>query len=349
MDDEFLASEFEGHRAHLRAVAYRMLGSSAEAEDAVQEAWLRLHRTDAETIDNLGGWLTTVVARVSLSMLRSRRTRREDPWDDSDGAGRVTPDRSVGLGPAHAAGAGSVEVPGARSAPESEALLADSLGAALLVVLDTLTPAERLAFVLHDLFGMPFEEIAPIVDRSPAAARQLASRARRRVQGSDEGRGSSAGGLSTGLSTGGSSSGASSSGVGRSGTGPSAGSDATAKAARERQARVVRAFLAASRNGEFGALLELLDPDVVLRADAAAVQMGAEGEVLGADAVARTFSGRAKGAVAMLVDGVPAAVWSLQGTPKVVFEFAVEDDVVVGITMRADPEGLARLALARLP
>src|SRR5437763_1536170 len=208
MDDkEFLAGQFEEHRAHLRAVSYRMLGSLSEADDAVQEAWLRLSRSDAEEIENLGGWLTTVVARVSLNMLRSRNTHREEPL------GVRFPDPIVD--------------PADGTDPEHEALLADSVGLALLVVLEMLSPAERLAFVLHDMFAVPFDEIAPIVDRSPEATRQLASRARRRVQGE------------------------------RPDPDPDLG----------RQREVVDAFLAASREGDFEALVALLDPDVVLHAD----------------------------------------------------------------------------------
>jgi RNA polymerase sigma-70 factor, ECF subfamily len=209
---EFLAEQFEEHRARLRAVAYRMLGSLSEADDAVQEAWIRLSRTDANAVENLGGWLTTVVARVSLNMLRSRRTRREEPLVRLP---EPIIDRADGVDPEH------------------EALLADSVGLAMLVVLETLSPPERVAFVLHDIFGMPFEEIAPIVDRSPDAARQLASRARRRVQGEK--------------------------------TVPDVDLDT--------QRRVVDAFLAAAREGDFEGLLEVLDPDVVLRVD-----VGPEGE-----------------------------------------------------------------------
>ncbi|MBV9042395.1 MAG: sigma-70 family RNA polymerase sigma factor, partial [Acidimicrobiia bacterium] len=201
-DQDFLAARFDDHRAHLRAVAYRMLGSPAEADDAVQEAWVRLSRTDTSDVENLGGWLTTVVSRVCLDLLRSRTARREAPLETS-----APPALSV------------VD-------PEREAEVADSVGLAMLVVLDTLAPAERLAFVLHDMFGVPFDEIAPIVDRSPEAARQLASRARRRVQGAP----------------------------------------ASSEADVARQRAVVEAFLAASRGGDFAALLELLDPDIVLRA-----------------------------------------------------------------------------------
>src|ERR687895_2903746 len=215
MDEhEFLAQQFEDHRARLRAVAYRMLGSLTEADDAVQETWLRLSRSNADEVENLGGWLTTVVARVSLNILRSRRSRREDPLDLRMPEPMI--DRADGTDPEH------------------EALLADSVGLALLVVLETLNPAERLAFVLHDMFAVPFDEIAPIVDRSPAAARQLASRARRRVQGET--------------------------------TMPDA--DLTL------QREVVNAFLAASRGGDLEALMELLDPDVVLRADGGALRAG---------------------------------------------------------------------------
>ena len=228
-DRDLLAQRFETHREHLRAVALRMLGSSHEADDAVQEAWLRLSRADADAVENLGGWLTTVVARVCLDMLRARATKREVPPD-------------------------AAPEPVALTSPEDEALLADSVGLALLVVLDTLPPAERLAFVLHDMFAVPFEEIAPIVGRTPVAARQLASRARRRVQ-SDP-----------------------------------AVPDASAATQRE----VVAAFLAASREGDFGGLLRLLDPHVVLRADPTVVDLGrssagvpASEEMRGADAVAR--------------------------------------------------------------
>jgi RNA polymerase sigma factor (sigma-70 family) len=296
MDEDLLAAEFEAHRARLTAVAHRMLGSSAEADDAVQEAWLRLSRSDAAVIDNLGGWLTTVVARLCLNQLQSRRSRREDPLDD------------VG-------GAVPVEVPGARSAPEGEALLADSVGAALLVVLDTLTPAERLAFVLHDLFGVPFEEVAQVLGKSPAAARQLASRARRRVQGtrSEDG------------------------GVGG--------------AERVRQRRVVEAFLAASRSGDFSALLELLDPGVVLRLDPAAARMGAEAAT-GAEAVAKVFSGRAQAAEVALLDGSAGLVWRHAGTLRVAFRFTVGEAApgagaapgpITAIDMVADLDALASI------
>jgi RNA polymerase sigma factor (sigma-70 family) len=286
-DGDWLARRFEAHRGHLRAVAYRMLGSSSEADDAVQEAWLRLSRSDTSAVDNLGGWLTTVVARVCLNMLQARTARREDP------VGGDLPD--------------AVATRREGDDPEQQALEADSVGIALLVVLDTLTPAERLAFVLHDLFAVPFEEIAPIVERSPAATRQLASRARRRLQGA-----------------------------------PPPDADLA------RRRAVVDAFLAASREGDFEALVALLDPGVVLRADRAAVRAGASTEVRGAAAVAGTFSGRARAARSALVDGVPGAVWAAGGRPRVVFGFTITDGRIVQIDLLADPDHLARLELAVL-
>ena len=278
MDDDWLARQFEEHRPRLRAVATRLLGSGNEADDAVQEAWLRLSRTEPGSVENLGGWLTTVVGRVALNMLRSRATRREEPLEGVPVADR----------------------PGHDPYPADTAVLADSVGMALLVVLETLTPAERLAFVLHDLFDVPFDEVATIVERSPAAARQLASRARRRVQGlSPE-------------------------------TDPDPG----------RRREVVTAFLAASRGGDFAALLALLDPDAVLRADPAAVAVGAEAEVRGADAVATAFSGRARAARLALVDGIVHAVWAQGGQPRVVFAFTITEGSVVAIDLLADPERL---------
>ncbi|EWT03316.1 RNA polymerase sigma 70 [Intrasporangium oryzae NRRL B-24470] len=303
-DGEWLAQAFESHRGHLRAVAHRMLGSATDADDAVQEAWLRLSRSDPSEVVNLGGWLTTVVARVSLDMLRSRASRREDPWDAE-----------------LAALSGDDRRPGGTTVadPAAEAELADSVGVALLVVLDTLAPAERLAFVLHDLFGVPFEEIAPIVDRSPAAARQLASRARRRVRASDG------------------------DGAARTETSEAeVGSDAPAS--RE----VVAAFLAASRGGDLGRLLELLAPDVVVRADAAAVAMGSVPLTEGAEAVAQTFVGRARGARLALLDGSPGALWSVGGTPKVAFAFTVDHGLIVAVDLLADPDRLAALEVAYL-
>jgi RNA polymerase sigma factor (sigma-70 family) len=282
---DWLADRFEENRTRLRALAYRMLGSPSEADDAVQEAWLRLSRSDPSGVENPGGWLTTAVARVCLDMLRSRRSRREDPLEAH------APEPILGREDG--------------TDPEREALLGDSVGLALLVVLDTLAPAERVAFVLHDMFAVPFEEIAPIVGRSPAATRQLASRARRRVRGG--------------------------------------GSVIDADLARRRQ--VVNAFLAASRDGDFEALLEVLDPDVVLRADGAAVHMGATKEVRGAASVAETFSGRARAARPAMVDGTVGAVWSQGGRPRVVFDIQVSRGKIVEIDMLADPERLGRLHL----
>jgi RNA polymerase sigma-70 factor, ECF subfamily len=285
---DWLAERFEEHRAHLRAVAYRILGSPADAEDAVQEAWLRLSRSDSSQVENLGGWLTTVVARVSLNMLQSRKTRREDP------AGSQLPEEIA----ASTDGAG----------PEHQAVLADSVGLALLVVLDTLTPAERLAFVLHDMFAMPFEEIAPIVERTPAAARQLASRARRRVQGADTTR----------------------------------DTDLT------RRREIVQAFLAASRNGDLGALVAALDPDVVLRADQTVVRIGSAAEVRGAPAVAGFFSGRARAARLALIDGLAGLVWASGGQPRVVFSFTLSGGKITAIDLLGDPEVLAQLDVVTL-
>jgi RNA polymerase sigma factor (sigma-70 family) len=283
MDDrDWLARQFEAHRSRLRAVAYRMLGSSTDADDAVQETWLRLSRTDVDAVDNLAGWLTTVVARVSLNMLQARTTRREEP------AGEDLPDPVSEDG----------------DDPEQQALQAEGVGLALLVVLDTLTPAERLAFVLHDLFAVPFEEIAPILDRSPAAARQLASR---RLQGA-----------------------------------PAPDTDLA------RQRAVVDAFLAASREGDFEALVALLHPDVVLRADQAAVRAGADEEVRGAAAVAGNFSGRAVRARPALVDGAAGAVWAPGGRPRVVFGFTIADGRIVAIDLLADPERLDAMRLTVL-
>jgi RNA polymerase sigma factor (sigma-70 family) len=287
-DHDRLAGQFETHRAHLQAVAYRMLGSPTEADDAVQEAWLRLSRADTSDVANLGGWLTTVVARVCLDMLRSRTARREEPL------GARAPEPAV-----------SRE---AGTDPEHEAVLADSVGLALLVVLEELAPAERVAFVLHDMFAVPFDEIGPILGRSPAAAKQLASRARRRVRGAD--------------------------------TVPD--TDLT------RQREAVGAFLAASRHGDFDALLAMLDPDVLLRADRAAVEMGAAREVRGAAGVAGTFSGRARAARLALVNGMAGIVWAAGGQARVVFEFTITYGKITTIDMLADPELLRDLDLAFL-
>jgi len=292
--DEWLAERFEGHRARLRAVAYRMLGSTGEADDAVQEAWLRLSRSGAGGVENLGGWLTTVVARVCLNMLRSRRSRREEPLEGPLGEpldARV-PDPIVGRADG--------------SDPEHEALLADGVGLALLVVLETLSPAERLAFVLHDTFGVPFAEIAPIVGRSPAAARQLASRARNRVRGAA----------------------------------PAPETDLAS------QREVVDAFLAASRGGDFDALLAVLDPEVVLRADNGAA--GASRLVRGARAVAGqalTYSRLAPFSRPALVNGAPGAVTAPGGVPRAIMGFTVAGGKIIEIDILADPERLGRLDL----
>ncbi len=281
-----LVEQFEAQRPRLRAIAYRMTGSAAEADDAVQEAWLRLSRSDSTEVENLGGWLTTVVARVCLGMLRSRRHRREEPVEA-----------------AHATGPG----------PEDAVVAAELLGPALLIVLDTLSPAERLAFVLHDVFGVPFDDIAPILDRSPAAARQLASRARRRVRGSDE----------------------------------------VPAPDRLRQEQLVKAFLAASRGGDFYGLVNLLDPDVVLRADRKAVEAAAANRdrgapllaaaIRGREAVAATFVGRAAGAQLALVEGAAGAVWAPGGRPRLVFAFQMHGGSLTEIEIVADPEVIATL------
>jgi RNA polymerase sigma-70 factor (ECF subfamily) len=294
-DDDWLADRFEAQRPHLRAVAYRMLGSPAEADDAVQEAWIRLSRAGTADVENLGGWLTTVVSRVCLDMLRSRTARREEPFDPP--IHEATPSQPRGID------------------PEQEALLADSVGPALLVVLETLAPAERLAFVLHDMFAIPFDEIAGIVGRSPAAARQLASRARRRVQGAA----------------------------------PDTWIPGDPPADRTRQRAVVDAFLAASRSGDFEALLALLDPDVVLRADEAAVRTGGiAAELRGAAAVAATFAGRAKGAQPALVDGAVGLAWAPGGRPRAVFDLTFAEGRIVAVDLLLDPDVLDDLDVVLL-
>lgn len=301
MDErEFLAARFEEQRTHLRAVAYRMLGSLAEADDAVQEAWLRLSRSDSAAIDNLAGWLTTVVARVALDMLRSRDSRRENPIDALD--------------------SGAAPIPAPTPSPEQEALMADSVGLALLVVLDRLNPAERLAFVLHDVFAMSFEEIAPIVDRTPAAARQLASRARRRVQGND---------LDTAVSL------------------PSLQQQ-------HRQRNTVRAFLAALRAGDFHGLLAVLDPNVVVRIDEAALRPGQPREIVGAENWARgavAFSQMAQNAVqTALIDGAPGLIWAPNGHLRRALTFQIADTPsgprITRCRIIADPATLDALSLA---
>lgn len=285
MDEQkFLTEKFEANRGHLGAVAYRMLGSRSEAEDAVQETWLRLSRADTAGVENLGGWLTTVIARVCLDMLRSRKSRREDP-----------------MGP-------DVPEPVADHDAERETLMADSVGAALLVVLETLAPAERLAFVLHDMFAVSFEQIAPIVGRSPAAARQLASRARRRVQGTT----------------------------------------AVPAADLPRQRDIVDAFLKASRDGDFDALLEVLDPDVIFRADQTAARMGKVAELRGATAVANVFKGQARAARPAVINGALGVAVVLGGTLRVVLNLTIADGKIAAITAVADPESLRELDLVVL-
>jgi RNA polymerase sigma-70 factor (ECF subfamily) len=287
MDDKWLAERFEADRTRLQAVAYRLLGSASEADDAVQEAWLRLSRSDTSEVENLSGWLTTVVARVCLDMLRSRRSRREEPLALD---GEFIPDAAD---------------------PAGEAMLAESVGLAMLAVLQRLAPAERVAFVLHDVFGVSFEEIAGIVGRSPVAARQLASRGRRRLQGaSDDGR--------------------------------------AADVARQRD--IVEAFFRASRTGDIEALLAVLDPAIVLRVDETALRMGVRSgfltsELRGAEAVAEKFAGAAQAAQLALIDGVPGAVWAPSGIPRVVFGFAIRNGKVVEIELAADTERLSRLKI----
>jgi RNA polymerase sigma factor (sigma-70 family) len=289
-EKEFLAERFEANRGHLRSVAYRMLGSQGEAEDAVQEAWLRLTRADASGVDNLRAWLTTVVARVCLDILRARRTRREEPIDKA-------------------------ETVAAGYDAERELEFADSIGLAMLVVLEKLSPAARVAFVLHDMFDLPFDDIAPIVNRSAATARQLVRRARQRVRGAPE----------------------------------------TQEADRARQREVVGAFLAASRGGDFSALLAVLDPDVVLRADASAVaaSLARAGkgdpilapEIHGREQVASTFKGSLRMAQLALVEGDVGLVFAFGGQPRAVVDVVVEDRRIVEICMIADPRSVAQLAL----
>ncbi|MCO1597905.1 sigma-70 family RNA polymerase sigma factor [Micromonospora sp. RHAY321] len=267
-DADLLARRFEENRPRLRAVAQRMLGSGAEAEDAVQDTWLRLSRADVTGIDNLAGWLTTSVGRVCLDRLRTRTTRPEQPWDTAG----PEPDSTEG---------GPVD-------PEREAMLAESVGRALLVVLDTLAPTERFVFVLHDMFAVSFEEIAAVVDRTPAAVRQIASRARRRVHQDGT--------------------------VGE--TDPA------------RQRRVVEAFLAASREGRFDDLVSLLDPHVVMRADPVAVGLGSAAETRGSAAIAGFFNGRAQGAVPAYVDGLPGAVVQIGREARLTLSFIVTDRII---------------------
>jgi len=278
-EKNWLVEQFEANRGHLRGVAYRMLGSRAEADDAVQEAWLRLARADAGAVDNIGGWLTTVTARICLDMLRARQTRREGPFEPGVAEPAIGPEQT-----------------------EGDAFLADSVGLALLIVLDRLSPAERVAFVLHDMFDLPFEEIARIVERSPEATRQLASRARRRVRGES----------------------------------------ATPAADLARQRQVVEAFLAASRTGDLAGIIAVLDPDVVFRADAVATRMGGIAELRGAAAVAETFKSRAQAAkTAMVDDGVGVAVY-FGGHLRIVMTLTFADGKIAEINALADPERLGQ-------
>jgi RNA polymerase sigma-70 factor (ECF subfamily) len=287
VDQEQLAAAFEEQRTHLRAVAYRMLGSVHEADDAVQEGWLRLVRSDASGIDNLAAWLTTVVSRICLDHLRSRGGRREDALPEHDTDADLA---DLGADPVH------------------DALLADQVGSALQVVLDTLSPAERLAFVLHDLFAVPFEEVGSVMGRSSAAVRQLASRGRRRVQSADD-------------------------------------EHSATPAERRTQREVVEAFLAASRSGDLQGLLDVLDPDAVVRADVAAVTLGAQSELHGGEAVAETFRGRAKAARLVDIDGYAGLAVSVQGRLKIAFGFVVTDGRISEIELIADPEVLETLDL----
>jgi RNA polymerase sigma factor (sigma-70 family) len=289
MDEKkFLADRFEANRGHLRRVAYRMLGSATEADDAVQEAWLRLSRSDTSEVANLGGWLTTVVARICLDMLRSRNARKEEALDEH------------------------IPEPAAPSAAEQEALLADSVGLALLVVLDRLSPAERVAFVLHDLFAVPFDQIAPIVDRTTVTTKKLASRARHRVRGQA----------------------------------------AVPEADLARHRHVVDAFLAASRDGDIEGLLAVLAPDVVRRADRVSLPAGAPTEIRGAQALAeetRTNAARARFARPALVDGAVGLVVAPMGRLAIALALTIEGDRIVEVDVIADPDRLARLDLAVLP
>ncbi|GAA2652316.1 sigma-70 family RNA polymerase sigma factor [Streptomyces spororaveus] len=287
----YLTERFEEHRSHLRAVSYRMLGSLAEADDAVQETWLRLDRTDVSEVENLGGWLTTVVSRVCLNMLRSRESRREDSMETYPSDPAVSREDTVD--------------------PEQEALLADSVGLALLVVLDQLAPAERLAFVLHDLFAVPFDEIAPLIEKTPAATRQLASRARRRVKGAP----------------------------------------LVPEADLTRRRRVVDAFLAATRGGDFDALVALLHPDVVLRADKAVGPTPGPLLVRGAVTVATGAMAamqRAQSTVPALVDGVVGLAMAPLGRLFLVLGFTIEDGLITEIDIVAEPERIGALEIAAL-
>jgi RNA polymerase sigma factor (sigma-70 family) len=292
-ENEWLADRFQEHRSHLRAVAYRMLGSLAEADDAVQDAWLRVSRAGVDEVENLGGWLTTIVARVCLNMLRARNRRREQPLYEHLPDPIISPEGVL--------------------QPDDQALLADSVGLALLVVLDTLSPAERLAFVLHDMFGLPFDEIAPMIERSPAAARQLASRARRRVKGVEI---------------------------------------VTPDPDLARQREVVDAFFRAARGGDFDALVAVLDPDVVLRSDFGGRRPAAPKVIHGPAAVAQqAFIGGALPAAKLhpaLVNGAAGVVVTVRGLPFAVMGFTVTHGKIVEIDAIADPERVGRIAAAVL-
>ena len=285
---DWLAGQFEENRPHLRSVAYRMLGSLAEADDAVQEAWLRLNRAGADDVENLGGWLTTVVSRVCLDMLRARKSRREDALEP---------------------GAPEPAAPRSSSDPEQETMLANSVGLALLVILNTLGPAERLAFVLHDMFGLSFDDIAPIVERSPEAARQLASRARRRVRGAETP-------LSADLA---------------------------------QQKNVVDAFLAAARAGDFEGLLAVLDPGIVMRLDTAAAPPGVPLELRDRALIAgQAIKGGARAAQAALVDGAVGVVIAPRGRLLMVIRFTVRDGRAVEMEAIANKDRLASMEIAAL-
>jgi RNA polymerase sigma-70 factor (ECF subfamily) len=295
-ENDWLANRFQENRSHLRALAYRILGSNGEAEDAVQEAWLRLTRSDVQTIENLGGWLTTVVARLCLDMLRSRKTRKEESIQEN-----------------------LLEMPENPHSPNpaDEALLADSVGSALLIILRTLTPAERVAFVLHDMFDLPFEEISPIVGRSEPAVRQLASRARRRIRGGRESREDEG-----------------------------------------KKREIVSAFLAASREGHFDALLQLLDPESLLYADDTAVKITAankdkgappfQSQMRGVQTIAEAFKGRAVGAQLALIDGSAGTTWIGGGKPRVAFLFSVQNGKIEEIDVVMDPEDLGEMKIELL-
>jgi RNA polymerase sigma factor (sigma-70 family) len=300
VDQYQLVEQFEQHRTHLRVVAYRILGSPHDADDAVQEAWLRLSRADTDDVKNLGGWLSTVVARICLDTLRARRSRREEPLETTSVQDIRTAESDD---------------------PEGQAIAAESVGTAMLLVLDTLAPPERVAFVLHDVFGLSFEEIAPVVERSAVAARQLASRARRRIRAGD----------------------------------------AAAIADVNPQREVVEAFLAAARGEDFTALVDILDPDAILRSDAAAIQLGervravqpqkamaAEPQVRGAAAIAAAFAGRAEAAQIALVNGAAGAVWMAGSRPRVIFGFTIIRGRIAEIELIADPNRIEEIDWSHL-